>query len=210
MKLFQREACPSCTKIREWLGRHNMSYEIVNVAKLGNQRQPLIDMGLPVAVPMLQDGEETIAGSEKIIAYLEEKYGSNDFGDPIYGLTKNLGKMDFTETRAKVEAALKEVGFGVLTEIDVKATLKKKIDVDFKPYLILGACNPKLAHQALLTEPGIGLLLPCNVVISQNNNGDIIVSAIDPMKMMMPIERDEMKPFAMEVRKLLVKAVSSL
>ncbi len=210
MKLFQREACPSCTKVRHWLGRHNMSYEVVNVAKLGNQRQELLDMGLPVAVPMLMDGETTIADSEKIIGYLEENYGSNDFGDPIYGLTKNIGQVDFSATRDRVEAALKEAGFGVLTEIDVKATLKKKIDVDFKPYLILGACNPKLAHEALLTEPGIGLLLPCNVVVSQDSNKDIIVSAIDPMKMMMPIERDEMKSFAMQVRKLLVKAISSL
>jgi len=64
MKLFQREACPSCTKVRHWLGRHNMSYEVVNVAKLGNQRQELLDMGLPVAVPMLMDGETTIADSE--------------------------------------------------------------------------------------------------------------------------------------------------
>ncbi len=210
MKLFQREACPSCTKIREWLGRHNMSYEIVNVAKLGNQRKQLIDRGLPVAVPMLQDGEISIADSEKIIDYLEEKYGSNDFGDPIYGLTKNLGSQNFADTHSKVEAALNEVGFGVLTQIDVQATLKKKINVDYKPYLILGACNPRLAHEALLTEPGIGLLLPCNVVISQDSNGDIIVSAIDPMKMMVPIERGEMKAFAMEVRKLLVKAISSL
>ncbi len=210
MKLFQREACPSCTKVRGWLGRHNMSYEIVNVEKLGNQRQELIDMGMPVAVPLLQDGDTNISDSEKIIAYLEEQYGTEDFGDPIYGLTKNLGQVGFSETRVKVETALKEAGFGVLTEIDVKSTLKKKIDVDFKPYLILGACNPKLAHEALKAEPGIGLLLPCNLVISQDSNGDIIVSAIDPMKMMMPVERDEMKPFAMQVRKLLVQAISSL
>jgi len=210
MKLYQREACPSCTKVRGWLGRHNMSYEIVNVEKLGNQRKALLDMDMPVAVPLLQDGDTNISDSEKIIAYLEEKYGTEDFGDPIYGLTKNLGQIDFSEARTKVEGALQESGFGVMTEVDVQSTLKKKIDVDFKPYLILGACNPKLAHEALKAEPGIGLLLPCNVVITQDSNGDIIVSAIDPMKMMMPVERDEMKPFAMQVRKLLVQAIGSL
>jgi len=210
MKLFQREACPSCTKVRGWLGRHNMSYEIVNVEKLGNQRKALIDMGMPVAVPLLQDGDTNISDSEKIIAYLEENYATQDFGDPIYGLTKNMGPVDFSETRVKVEAALKEAGFGVMTEVDVQSTLKKKIDVDFKPYIILGACNPKLAHEALIAEPGIGLLLPCNLVITKDSNGDIIVSAIDPMKMMMPVERDEMKPFAMQVRKLLVQVIGSL
>ena len=210
MKLYQREACPSCTQIRHWFGRHNINYEIVNVAKLGPQRQELIDIGAPLVVPVLQDGDQIITDGEKIIAYLEENYGTKDFGDPIYGLTKNLGKTDFAETRVKVEAALKEVGFGVLTEIDVKATLKKKIDADFRPYLILGACNPKFAHEALQTEPGIGLLLPCNVVITEDDNSDIIVSAIDPMKMMVPIERDEMKIFAKEVRMLLVKVINAL
>jgi len=100
MKLFQREACPSCTKVRGWLGRHNMSYEIVNVEKLGNQRKALIDMGMPVAVPLLQDGDTNISDSEKIIAYLEENYATQDFGDPIYGLTKNMGPALFLTIRS--------------------------------------------------------------------------------------------------------------
>ena len=109
-----------------------------------------------------------------------------------------------------MEQALKEFGFGILTEIDVGATLKNKIDVDFRPYLILGACNPKMAHQALSEEAGIGLLLPCNVVLSQENEGEIIVSAIEPNAMLSVVGKDEVKPFAEEVSGLLTKAINSL
>ncbi len=105
---------------------------------------------------------------------------------------------------------IKLEGFGVLTEIDVGATLKKKIDVDFRPYLILGACNPKMAHQALSEEAGIGLLLPCNIVLSQENKGEIIVSAIEPSAMLSIVGKDEIKPFSEEVSGLLTKLINSL
>jgi len=97
-----------------------------------------------------------------------------------------------------------------LTEIDVGATLKKKIDVDFRPYLILGACNPKMAYQALSEEAGIGLLLPCNVVLSQENEGEIIVSTIEPNAMLSVVDNVEVKPFLEEVAGLLTKAFNSL
>ncbi len=92
------------------------------------------------------------------------------------------GEMD--EVIEKVTAALKEQGFGILTRIDVDKTLKTKIDVDFRPYVILGACNPKLAHQALEARPDIGLLLPCNVVVEQVKDGECEVKFIDPAQMM--------------------------
>tara|TARA_B000000460_G_C21367422_1_gene328126 strand:+ start:93 stop:500 length:408 start_codon:yes stop_codon:yes gene_type:complete len=134
----------------------------------------------------------------------------SQFGEPKYGITKVVRANSINELRPKVEQALKEVGFGILTEIDVGATLKKKIDVDFRPYLILGACHPKIAYQALSEEAGIGLLLPCNVVLSQENEGEIIVSTIEPNAMLSIVDNDEVKPFVDEVAGLLTKAFNSL
>ena len=93
-------------------------------------------------------------------------------------------EMDYEAALAKVTEALKAEGFGVLTEIDVKATLKNKLDVDFRPYKILGACNPPLAHKALSTAADVGMLLPCNVTVSQEEDGRTLVSIIDPLAMM--------------------------
>ena len=97
-----------------------------------------------------------------------------------YGISKSLGKVDFDGAVSKVTEALKTEGFGVLTEIDVKATLKKKLDVDFRNYKILGACNPPLAHQSLQAEPMMGLLLPCNVIVQETVDGKVEVAAINP------------------------------
>jgi uncharacterized protein (DUF302 family) len=99
-----------------------------------------------------------------------------------YAITKRVAKSSLGDVRPKVQEALAAEGFGVLTEIDVQATLKKKIDVDTAPYVILGACNPKLAHAALTAEPAIGLFLPCNVVLAQDGD-DVVVSAVDPKAM---------------------------
>ena len=99
-----------------------------------------------------------------------------------YGYQVHLDGVTPEEARSRVTEALSAEGFGILTEIDVKATLKKKIDVDFRPYVILGACNPKLAHRALTAEPEIGLLLPCNVVVQEKEGGSI-VSIANPQAM---------------------------
>lgn len=101
---------------------------------------------------------------------------------PAYGFVVTLD-MPLTEAQPIVEAALKDEGFGVLTEIDVKTTLKQKIDVDFEPYVILGACNPGFAHQALTIQPNIGLFLPCNVTLHEID-GQTRVSLIDPLQML--------------------------
>lgn len=110
----------------------------------------------------------------------------------------------------KTTAALKEEGFGVLTEIDIKDTLKKKLDVDFRKYQILGACNPPLAHEALQAEPHIGLMLPCNVIVQEHENGEVEVSAVDPVASMQAIENDELGDVAGEVSYLLKKVIDSL
>lgn len=110
----------------------------------------------------------------------------------------------------KVTEVLKEEGFGVLTEIDVKATLKKKIDADFRDYRILGACNPVLAHKALQEEENIGLMLPCNVVVQKTNDGFVSISAIDPVASMMGIENDSLGSIATEVREKMQNVINSL
>ena len=126
-----------------------------------------------------------------------------------YYFSKTLDT-SFEEAIEKTTEALKEEGFGILTEIDIKATLKKKLDVDFKKYQILGACNPPLAHKALSAEDHIGLMLPCNVIVQQHENGNVEVAAVDPVASMQAVENDELGGVAKEVRDLLKKVIASL
>lgn len=126
-----------------------------------------------------------------------------------YHFSKKLD-LPFEEAIEKTTAALKEEGFGVLTEIDIKSTLKEKLDVDFKKYHILGACNPPMAHEALKAEDHIGLMLPCNVIVQEHENGDVEVSAVDPIASMQAIENEELQDVAEEVRYLLKKVIDSL
>ena len=102
--------------------------------------------------------------------------------DVAYAITRRIAGATLATTRERVTEALKEEGFGILTEIDVQSTLEKKLGVHTEPYVILGACNPKLAHEALTKEPAIGLLLPCNVVLAQDGK-DVVVSAASPRAM---------------------------
>ena len=104
--------------------------------------------------------------------------------DLQYGFTRTLKGVSYEAARGRIEAALKEEGFGILTEIDVKATLKAKLNVDFANYVILGACNPTLAHQALGADPGVGLMLPCNVVVTQDDQGNAVIAVLDPQSML--------------------------
>ncbi len=116
----------------------------------------------------------------------------------------------FDEAIEKTTEELKSLGFGVLTEIDVKDTLKKKLDVDFKKYRILGACNPEFAHKALQSEDKIGTMLPCNVIVEEHDNGTVEVSAVDPMASMQVVENDKLKGIATEVRDMLAKVIKNI
>jgi uncharacterized protein (DUF302 family) len=125
-----------------------------------------------------------------------------------YYFSKTL-EISFDESIDRVTAALKDEGFGILTEIDVKATLKKKLDVDFKPYRILGACNPPFAYKALQSEDKIGSMLPCNVVVIQQESG-VEVSAIDPLASMQAVDNDALGEIAGEIQSRLRRVIESL
>ncbi len=126
-----------------------------------------------------------------------------------YTIDRLIEGATFDEVDARTRAALQDAGFGVLTEIDVKATMKKKIDKDMDPYTILGACNPAMAWQAIGLEERVGAMLPCNVIL-RSVEGGVEVSAIDPVASMSAIENDAMTSVAGEVRDMLAKAVDAI
>lgn len=132
---------------------------------------------------------------------------------PTYGFGTTLA-VSYDDAVARVTEALKAEGFGVLTTIDVKATMKAKLDVDFAPYAILGACNPPLAHRALTADPNVGLLLPCNVVVrslpEEAGQPRTRVEAADPVSMMNIVQNDDLNAVAQEARARLERVVASL
>ncbi|MDH3632308.1 MAG: DUF302 domain-containing protein [Gammaproteobacteria bacterium] len=126
-----------------------------------------------------------------------------------YTIDRLIEAADFEDVDARTRTALAAHGFGVLTEIDVQATMKKKIDVDMDPYRILGACNPNMAHQAIGMEPKIGAMLPCNVILRAVDGG-VQVSAVDPVASMQAIDNDELHAVAGQVREMLSEVVNDI
>lgn len=116
----------------------------------------------------------------------------------------------FEDAKSRITEALKERGFGILTEIDIKATMKKKLDEEYPEYVILGACNPGFAHQALQAEPRIGTMLPCNVIVRALEQGGIEISAVDPLASMQAIENASLGEVALEVQQLLRETVAAI
>lgn len=126
-----------------------------------------------------------------------------------YALSRTVD-LSYEEADGRVRKALEAEGFGVLTEIDVSATLKKKLDVEFPPYEILGACNPPLAHRALQAEPDIGLLLPCNVVVRALPDGRTMVEALDPVVQLGVAESPDLRPLAEDVRARMRRVIDAV
>ena len=127
----------------------------------------------------------------------------------MYYINKKL-KLNFSDAEKKVRDELQKEGFGILTEIDIKEKLKEKLNVEFRQYKILGACNPPFAYKALLAEDKIGTMLPCNVIIQETDDGDIEVAAIDPFASMLAVKNDALKDIAAEIRNKLANVISSL
>jgi len=127
-----------------------------------------------------------------------------------YALVKELPEMGYDETVERTTELLADEGFGVLTEIDVQSTLKKKLDVDFKRYVILGACNPQLAYQAMTGEPFIGVLLPCNVLVMEREGGGSIVAALKPTAAFSLVDNPDVEPIAVQVEERLRRVLDKL
>ncbi len=127
-----------------------------------------------------------------------------------YYIDKKLSPQSFESVKEKVTAALKAEGFGILTEIDIQATMKKKLDKDYLPTVILGACNPGFADKVLSIDPNMSAMLPCNVTIRELEDGQIEISSIDPEAAMVPVGKEEIKPLAKEVKEKLAKAIAAI
>lgn len=127
-----------------------------------------------------------------------------------YYFTTTLENTNFDDAINLVTEALKKEGFGILSEIDVRETFKKKLDINFKKYKILGACNPEFAHKAISNEDKIGVFLPCNILVEESDNNSIEVSAVDPIASMSAVENDKLGSIAQEVQSKLKKVIESL
>ena len=127
-----------------------------------------------------------------------------------YALMHALPGVPFADAVTRTRAALATEGFGVLTEIDIRATLKAKLGAEVRDYVILGACNPPLTQRALALEPGVGLLLPCNVVVSADDDGGSMVAAVDPLTLFAVVGRPELEAIAGEVQQRLIRALAAV
>lgn len=212
LTLYQREGCPYCQVVRKKLNQLGLRVMLVPVEADGEEREELKRVSGQQSVPVLVNQNAVIVESTAILHYLDQHYGngqaaalqSNDYG------LRTLVRGEFEQVVAKTVAALKAEGFGVLTDIDVKKTLKQKIGVDVPQQVILGACNPNFAHQAMQAEADLGLLLPCNVVVRAAETGSYWVSAVDPLKLLAVVGRDDLLPVAAAVKSKMSNVIEAV
>ena len=206
LKLYYMAECPYCQVVLKTLDTYGLTCELLPRSNNAEKVKELSGGSVPVLVA----GDEVVSGTQNIVSKLSE-IADNQSTVPgnKYGIqTEFDGSME--EAEEAVTAALKEVGFGVLTRIDVAATLKMKLDLDRAPYVILGACNPKIAAQALEMEPDLGLLLPCNVVVRQNSAGKTEIAAVHPIKMLGVVGRGDMLVLAEQVMGLMKQVIAAV
>jgi len=212
LTLYNLESCPFCQLIRKKMEILGLSAMLIPVPENGDDRKEVIEVSGQKSIPVFIDGDQIMTSSKEILVHLDNKYGS---GSPVplpgndYGW-RTIIKGSYDEVYEKTAKAFQAAGFGILTEIDVKATIKKKLDIDMPVNTILGMCNPKLAHDAMIAEPDIGLLLPCNVVIREEGENSYHVTAIRAVKLFSVVGRDDMLPFAMNVNKMIRGAMAEL
>lgn len=212
MVLYQRENCPYCQIVRKKLSQLNLPVKLVPVEARGSDRKTLFELSGQQAVPVLTDDGVAITESERILAYLDNKYG-RDVSGPMPANDLGLDAMaigSFEAVKAKTVDALMAQGFGIQTEIDVQATLRKKLGVEVPKQVILGACNPGIAHRLLEAEPGIGLLLPCNVTIRETGDNRYSVAAVNPVKLLALVGREDLIPVAKEAKTKLRAALDAV
>lgn len=208
VRLYYTGDCPYCHTVLRALDHFGVDALLLPRSR---HEDELVKLTGSRTVPALVDDEAVLTGTEAIIAHLAERYGQGKGAVPgnDYGIrTTFAGTVEEAEAVATEE--LQKVGFGVLTRIDVAATLKKKLGLERPPYVILGACNPKIASKALEMEPELGLLLPCNVIVYENDQGQTIVAAVSPVKMLQIVGRADMLPLAEQVRDLLKQMIGAV
>jgi uncharacterized protein (DUF302 family)/glutaredoxin len=226
LELWQTEWCPSSHRVRQRLTELGLSYFVRQVPVEREDRAELVSSTGQQSIPALLADGKVIAGEDAIVTYLNthfaeppeaehqregrqsEKKGP---GESMSGIVSTYTlntttPLSFDQAVGRVRDELAAEGFGVLCEIDVQATLEQKLGVEREPYLILGACNPPLAHAALEAEPELGTLLPCNVVVYQQL-GETHISAVDAAQMLSIVGNDELAPTAREVRRRLMAVV---
>ncbi|MDX8382928.1 MAG: DUF302 domain-containing protein [Ghiorsea sp.] len=206
LKLYYMAQCPYCQAVLKALDTFGLDCELLPKSKYSEEVKAITGG----TVPILLADDEVITESKTIIQYLSDNFGEGkEIVGNTYGLqTEYDGNME--EAEAVVTTALKDVGFGILTRIDVAETLKKKIDLVRPPYVILGACNPKIAAEALEMEPDLGLLLPCNVVVRINDAGKTEIAVIHPMKMLGVVGRVDMLSLAEQVMKMMKQVIATV
>lgn len=201
--LYQREECPYCQLVRKKLTLLQLPFLSMPVEPAGVDRKELIELSGQNEVPVLVHNGDVIIGSREILNYLDETFADGkkeQMPSNVYGFSTTMkGTLD--QVKEKATVILKEHGFGVLTEINVHETLKKKLDIEVPRQLILGACNPQFAHKIMSEEAAVSLLLPCNVTIRElEEENTFKVSIVSPVKLLAVVGRSDLLPLAMEAR----------
>lgn len=207
--LYHLENCPYCSLVRRKLDLLQLSYRVITV---NQDRSEVERLSGQKGVPMLLDGDKAVSGSGEIITHLDQAYGDGK-NQPLPGRSYGMSCVvegTYAQVREKAIAVFKKQGFGLITEIDVQATMKAKLNLEGEPHGILGFCNPKIAHQAMQTEFEIGLLLPCNVIIREKSPGKYLVSALHPLKLFTLVGRNDILPMAEKVTELLHDGIAEL